>query len=151
MTQYTRKSAQVLIEAANLQEKKSQDYQNPNSRVLQADYYEHGIETILDIVKAKYLRLVSVSEAIKSGQPVNFESLEDSAIDAINYLSFAVSYLRGDIEGQRDGYDIFNRRITPSQEDSNPNLVPTNFRKKTSNLRPDIGEYPSNDSVGSQR
>ena len=57
---------------------------------------------------------------------VNFESLEDSCVDAINYLSFVVSYLRGGIDGQSHECDIFNRRH------SNPakflELMPIRFR-----------------------
>lgn len=108
MTDYTRPSARVLIEAAEIQERKGRDYQNAASRIKQADYYPNGIDTIMDIVHAKLLRMRSVSEAMKSGQSPNFESLEDSCIDAINYLSFMVSYIRGDIDGQDLSKDIFN-------------------------------------------
>jgi len=39
----------------------------------------------------------------------NFESLEDSAKDLINYSSFFVSYCRKGIKGQDSTKDVFNR------------------------------------------
>jgi hypothetical protein len=106
---YTRASANILLEAADIQEKKGNDYNNAVSRVQQADYYEHGVWTILDIIKAKYLRMVSVLETQEAGGAVNYESVEDSAIDMINYASFVVAYIRGEVPGQREDRDIFNK------------------------------------------
>ena len=90
---YTRPSANILLEAAELQELKGNDYNNPNSRVQQADYYVHGVWSILDIINGKYLRMVSVLETMEQGGKVNFESVEDSAIDLINYASFLAAYI----------------------------------------------------------
>ena len=70
------------------------------------------------------LRMYSVLETMEAGGKVNFESVEDSALDAINYLSFIVAYMRGEIDGQADGRDIFNRKTT----ESSGLLVPTKFR-----------------------
>jgi hypothetical protein len=106
---YSRASANILLEAADIQEKKGNDYNNAVSRVQQADYYEHGVWTILDIIKAKYLRMVSVLETQEAGGAVNYESVEDSAIDMINYASFVVAYIRGEVPGQREDRDIFNK------------------------------------------
>ena len=39
----------------------------------------------------------------------NFESLQDSAIDLINYSAFFSAYLDYDIDGQTTERDIFNR------------------------------------------
>ena len=112
---YTRPSANILLEAAELQELKGNDYNNPNSRVQQADYYVHGVWSILDIINGKYLRMVSVLETMEQGGKVNFESVEDSAIDLINYASFLAAYMRGQVPGQKLDYDIFNK---PAQSDS---------------------------------
>ena len=49
---YTRASANILLEAAEIQEKKGQDYNNAVSRVTQADYYPNGVYSILDICQA---------------------------------------------------------------------------------------------------
>lgn len=105
-----KESLKVLQECAELQTKKSNDYQNPNSKISQADYYPNGVTTIHDIMHAKMLRMLSVMEAMQSDnyQP-NFESLEDSAKDLINYSSFFVAYCRGGIPGQNPNNDIFNR------------------------------------------
>lgn len=124
--EFTRPSAAILLEAAELQERKGKDYQNPLSRIRQNDHYPRGVNSILDTVHGKVLRMQSVLETMEQGGAINFESVEDSAIDAINYLSFIVAYMRGHIDGQVAGKDIFNRRVT---ENTDPLLVPTAFRK----------------------
>lgn len=107
-------SVKVLQECIELQLKKSADYQNPNSSVVQADYYPHGVNTIHDIMHGKMLRMRSVLDAMEvPGYKPNFESLEDSAKDLINYASFLVSYARGRIPGQNPFHDHLNR---PMQE-----------------------------------
>jgi len=118
--QYSRPSANILLEAADIQERKGQDYNNAVSSVQQADYYPRGVTSILDIVNAKYLRMVSVLETMEAGGNVNFESVEDSAIDMINYASFIVAYMRGQVPGQNPNNDIFNRK-----SNGNPALMPT--------------------------
>jgi len=105
-----KESIKVLQECAELQTKKSNDYQNPNSRIRQADYYPRGIASILDVIHTKTLRMRSVLEAMEndpSYQP-NFESIEDSAKDLINYSSFIAAYIRGGIDGQLDDRDFLN-------------------------------------------
>ena len=102
-------SVQILRQAIDLQLKKSHDYQNPNSSVKQADYYPHGVWSILDTIKAKYLRMVSVLEAMEAGGSPNFESVQDSCVDLINYASFLAAYLEGAIDGQDPKRDIFNK------------------------------------------
>ena len=128
MTNYTRKSANILLEAADLQERKGQDYQNPLSRVRQADHYPRGVYTILDTLNGKMLRMYSVLETMEQGGNVNFESVEDSAIDMINYASFLVAYMRGDIDGQEMGKDIFNRRTSKATHPTTA-LYPSKFRE----------------------
>jgi hypothetical protein len=125
--QFTRPSANILLEAASIQERKSQDYQNPLSRVRQADHYPRGVYTILDTVNGKLLRMYSVLETMEQGGKVNFESVEDSALDAINYLSFVVAYMRGEIDGQTGGKDIFNRRVS-KQTHPTEALIPQKFK-----------------------
>jgi hypothetical protein len=114
-----KESLKVLKECAELQIKKSNDYQNPNSRIKQADYYPRGVLTILDIVYAKVLRMYSVIEAMESdnGYEQNFESIEDSCKDLINYSSFIASYCRGGIDGQDPNKDFLNREIKHDTKD----------------------------------
>ena len=106
-----KESIKVLQECAELQSAKSNDYQNPHSRIKQADYYPQGVATMLDTCHAKMLRMRSVIEAMQYDpeyQP-NFESLEDSAKDMINYCSFMVAYARGKMEGQDPNCDFLKR------------------------------------------
>lgn len=134
--QFSRESANILLEAAQIQEKKGQDYQNPLSRVRQADHYPRGVYTILDTMNGKMLRMYSVLETMEQGGNINFESVEDSALDLINYASFLVAYMRGDIDGQEHGKDIFNRRMSKQTHPTNvlapakhKNIVPANLKR----------------------
>lgn len=103
-----KESVKVLRECMALQLKKSQDYQNPNSSIKQAMHYRRGIDTIHDVIRGKMLRAESLLES-SGGANVNFESLEDTYKDIANYCSFAVAWLRGKMEGQEPGRDIFNK------------------------------------------
>ena len=115
-----KESLKVLQKAAEIQNKKGNDYQNPNSRVRQAMYYPRGCATILDTMQAKVLRIQSVLEAMEQDKNYdpNFESLEDSCIDIINYASFFVAYMNGHIDGQHQDNDFLNRpKTTASVEE----------------------------------
>jgi hypothetical protein len=114
-----KESIKVLQECAELQTSKGNDYQNPNSRIRQADYYPRGISTIIDIVHAKVLRMQSVLEAMENDPNYNpnFESLEDSSKDLINYGSFIVAYMRGGMDGQDPERDFLNRNETVELND----------------------------------
>lgn len=105
-----KESVKVLNECIDLQIKKSQDYQNPNSNVVQAMHYRRGIDTIHDTIQGKVYRAQSLLEAAVQDSP-NFESLEDTYKDIINYCSFAVSWLRLKMEGQDQTRDIFNKKL----------------------------------------
>lgn len=126
MTEYTRPSAEILLEAANLQERKGRDYNGAETSVQQADYYPRGVWSILDIVNAKYLRMVSVLEQMENGSAPNFESVRDSALDLINYTSFLAAYMDGTVPGQKPDRDIFNRT-----GQKNPDLIPRTLRVQT--------------------
>ena len=104
-----KESIKVLQECAELQAKKSEDYQNEGSNVLQAMHYRRGVDSIHDIIQGKCYRAQSLLE---SGSSPNHESLEDTYKDMINYASFAVSYLRGKMEGQDTNRDMFNKPIS---------------------------------------
>ena len=106
-------SLAVLKRAAEVQTAKSDDYQNANSRIKQADYYCRGCSTILDTMHAKVLRMQSVMEAMEQdpNYSQNFESLEDSCVDLINYASFFASYMAGKMDGQKPDRDFLNRPI----------------------------------------
>ena len=110
-----KESLVVLKECAELQQKKSEDYQSHGSSVLQAMHYRRGIDTIQDILIGKMQRATSI---IESDKEPNFESLEDTYKDMINYASFAVSYIRGKMEGQDPTRDMFNKRIINDNDSS---------------------------------
>tara|TARA_R100000541_G_scaffold44919_3_gene51963 strand:- start:474 stop:941 length:468 start_codon:yes stop_codon:yes gene_type:complete len=114
-----KESLKVLQECADLQLKKANDYQNPNSNIKQADYYPRGVSSLLDIVHAKTLRMMSVVEAMENDPDYspNFESLEDSAKDLINYGSFIAAYIRGGIDGQDTDRDFLNRKPQPDSKE----------------------------------
>lgn len=106
-----KESLKILQRAAEVQTKKSNDYQNPNSRIRQADYYPRGCASILDVMSAKVLRMQSVLEAMEQDPDYepNFESLDDSCVDLINYASFFAAYVKGGIDGQDPNRDFLNR------------------------------------------
>jgi hypothetical protein len=108
-----KESIKVLDQAKEIQRKKAQDYQNSNSNINQIDYYPRGCASIYDMMHTKMLRIRSVMEAMEHdpNYGTNFESLEDSAIDLINYSSFFVEFLRGKMPGQCKVRDIFNRKL----------------------------------------
>jgi hypothetical protein len=101
-------SVKVLRECIELQNKKSKDYQNPNSNVKQAMHYRRGVDSIHDIMQGKMYRAQSILES-NNYNSENFESLEDTYKDLINYASFAVSYLRKKMDGQNPDYSIYNK------------------------------------------
>lgn len=105
-----KESVKILEECIELQIRKSEDYQNPNSNIVQSMHYRRGVDTIFDMMHQKMLRIQSLLEA---GSVPKNESLEDSAKDLINYSSFFVAYLRGKMEGQRGDRDAFNRPKSP--------------------------------------
>lgn len=117
-----KESVKVLRECIELQLKKAQDYQNPNSNVKQAMHYRRGVDSIFDIMTGKMLRIQSLLE---SGTTPNNESLEDSFVDLINYASFAVSYMRGKMEGQDPTKDMFNKpKVNSPNKPQTPTWVP---------------------------
>lgn len=105
------KPKDVLRLCSEIQKKKSQDYQNENSLIKQADYYPRGLMSIMDMINTKTCRMYSLLHNLENNPNASalHESLEDSAIDLINYASFFVSYCNYSIDGQDDSNDLFNR------------------------------------------
>lgn len=107
-----RESVRVLQECIDLQLRKSQDYQNPNSNVTQAMHYRRGVDSIHDTIQGKLYRAQSLLES-GTHSVANFESLEDTYKDLINYASFAVAWLRNGVPGQDPNRDLFNKKKVP--------------------------------------
>ena len=82
---------QVMKDAITLKEKKSKDYQG--GLWTEEDYFPFGHESYLHMIHTKYLRIRSVAEQ----ENTNFESLEDSLIDMINYCAMYGAW----VENQR--------------------------------------------------
>ena len=110
-----RASVGILQHAIDVQRKKGQDYNGNKTSVEQADYYPRGVWSIMDIIHAKYLRMVSVLETMEQGGKANFESIEDSAIDMINYASFLAAYMQGKVPGQKPDHDVFNKPVKDNE------------------------------------
>ena len=100
---------EVLDECKTLLIKKGEDYQNPNSSVKQAMHYRRGVDSIHDFIHQKVLRAQSILESGVSN--TNYESLEDTYKDIINYCAMSVAYLRGNMDGQSPDRDIFNKPV----------------------------------------
>jgi len=87
------KVADILDECKNLLLLKGRDYNS--GRVKMGDYYPRGLHSVIDLMHAKLLRMYSLLE---SNEEANFESIEDSAKDLINYAAIFVGVSRGLIE-----------------------------------------------------
>jgi len=89
------KAAEILKEAAKLKIKKSKDYQGGQWK--ESDYFPCGDQSYIHMMWTKMLRIRSVAEK----QDVNFESLEDSLLDMINYSAMYIAFLRSKDSGER--------------------------------------------------
>lgn len=78
---------QILQDAANLKKQKSEDYQG--GKWEEEDYFPFGDISYMHMIHTKYLRMRSIME---NDNP-NFESLEDTLIDMINYCAMYCAYL----------------------------------------------------------
>ena len=78
----------TLGNAVEIYTKKSEDYNNESAV---EEYFPFGNISYLQLIHMKYLRIMSVA---KSHSKPNFESLEDSLLDMINYCSVFVSYIQ---------------------------------------------------------
>lgn len=122
-----KESVKVLKECVSLQLQKSADYQNPNSRVKQADYYRRGIDSIYDMLHTKMLRIESLLESARGGKEPNFEGIEDTLKDLINYASFGVSWMRKKMDGQDTEKNIFNETVPKKVTYTAENGMPLTF------------------------
>ena len=77
----------ILEEAAELKKRKSKDYQG--SQFTEEDYFPFGDTSYIHMMHTKMLRIRSVAEQ----KDTNFESLEDSLIDMINYAAMYAAFV----------------------------------------------------------
>ena len=90
-----RRAITVLNECSDLMRAKGKDY----NRVPQAEYYPNGLPDIYCMMHQKMTRLKSLM--LNSDKP-NFESIDDTARDLINYTSFFIEFAEGKMDGQDD-------------------------------------------------
>lgn len=104
---------EVLEEVASLIAQKHLDYQNPNSRIKQGDYYPAGVKSIIDLINMKMLRTFSLIETVDCNPTLlkdTHPKIEDSLKDMIAYAAIALAYMRGKVDGQEADRDFLNRR-----------------------------------------
>jgi hypothetical protein len=84
----------LLDNAMTLVTKKQEDYQSATSTITLADYFPFGHKSYVQMLHTKVTRLRSLVEAIVAGIEPNFESIEDSVNDLINYAVFYLKFLK---------------------------------------------------------
>lgn len=97
ITQVSDQSAEVtpemiLQECLELRQRKAKDYMAGNKSM--ADYYPFGSKSYLQMIVTKMNRLLSLEASADLGNIPNFESMEDTVIDMINYCSFYAAFLK---------------------------------------------------------
>ena len=83
---------QILKDAAALKELKSKDYQGGMWK--EEDYFPFGHQSYMHMIHTKYLRMRNIMEA----EDTNFESLEDTLVDMINYSAMYAAYIENNKE-----------------------------------------------------
>lgn len=91
----------ALAQAALLCLQKSEDYnsdqiQNPHL-IDRSAYFPFGVVSYAQMLHTKAQRFISLTNKVVKKQTVNFEGLEDTAMDIINYAGFFVSYHKQDL------------------------------------------------------
>lgn len=80
----------VHIRLAQLRAKKGNDY---NTSVALEDYFPFGHQSYVQMVYLKALRLVSLTEVQSKGGTINFDGVEDTVLDLLNYATFYSEWL----------------------------------------------------------
>lgn len=93
ITMTDRRAIEVLEECADLMRAKGKAY----NRVPQAEYYPHGVLSIWTMMHQKMTRMKSLMDHDGDNQ---YESMEDSARDLINYTAFLIEFMEGKMDGQ---------------------------------------------------
>lgn len=88
MTQYQDGAANILVECAELLERKGKDYNS--GPITRDDYALYGRKSHMNMVWTKVLRLRSLIE----GDKPNFESIEDTLRDLCNYSAIWADWER---------------------------------------------------------
>lgn len=79
---------ELIAPALDLVSKKGEDY---NALVKLHDYFPFGHKSYIQMVHVKATRLRSLSEVAEP----NFDSIEDTLLDLLNYTVFYLDFLKG--------------------------------------------------------
>lgn len=71
--------------------KKSSDY-NGDTKYSLSNYFPFGTASYAQMIHTKSMRILSVAEKELNQKTANFESLQDSALDMINYAMFLADH-----------------------------------------------------------
>ena len=98
-----RRAIEVLTECADLMRQKGAAY----NRIKQTDYYDpliplykEGLGGEVSIYNMMHTKMVRILSLMSTDGSNNFEGIEDSCRDLINYTAFMVEYLEGKMDGQ---------------------------------------------------
>ena len=80
---------QLLIDAAELKKKKSEDYQG--STWSESDYFPYKEKSYAHMLHTKYLRMRNI---VDGNQKTNFEALDDTLMDMAVYACMFAAYIK---------------------------------------------------------
>lgn len=72
--------------------KKSADYNGDSKHYTLSNYFPFGTASYAQMIHTKSMRILSVAEKELNQKTANFESLQDSALDMINYAMFLADH-----------------------------------------------------------
>lgn len=90
----------ALTYAQSLMDAKSKDYGNLDHA--RQDYFPFGATSYMTMIHTKYARLMNLTRAEQEGKEANFESIQDSVVDLLNYAAFFWAYLEAQKKGPKD-------------------------------------------------
>ena len=101
----TRHFHPTLVIAQELLDRKSMDYNgsiDETADPARSEYFPYGNISYLHMVhlKLKRIETLVLNKHNNPDRPINFESLEDSLIDLINYCAFFHSHLTKDDDNE---------------------------------------------------
>lgn len=83
----------VLKRITELRAQKGNDY---NTGVQLEDYFPLGHKSYFQMVFLKTKRIQSILEVMDQGKPLNFEGLEDTILDLLNYATFYAEFIEAE-------------------------------------------------------
>jgi hypothetical protein len=107
MSDLRRRAIEHLQECQVMMLKKANDYNFPGSRVKSADYYPRGLDDLEHMLHTKMLRIMSLIDKMKAGEPVENESLVDSLRDMVVFSAMMAEFSEGKMDGQDPAKDLF--------------------------------------------